>query len=79
MPDHDPRLRRLNAPNPDRTITAPPRSNHGVRLPGGGGLSGPVEASAVATDGETDGASACITGGDAAVAAAEVGGGAVAT
>lgn len=60
------RLRRLNAPNPVSTITAPPSSIHGTSPAVGGGVGGPVEASAVPADGETDGASACIAGdGDA--------------
>jgi hypothetical protein len=52
----------LIAPNPLSTITAPPSSNHGVSPPAGRGVGGPVEASVVLADGETDGASACIAG-----------------
>jgi hypothetical protein len=63
MTDHGPRLRRLNAPNPVRRITAPPSNNHGPRPTAGGGVGGPVEASAVPAEGETGGASAC-SGGD---------------
>jgi hypothetical protein len=60
MADHDLRLRRLKAPNPVRTTTATPSSNHGPGLAVGGCAGGPVDASAVTIEGETDGASACI-------------------
>src|SRR5438128_5455014 len=62
MSDHGLRLRRLNAPNPVSTITAPPSSIHGTSPAVDGGVGGPVEASAVPADGETDGASACVAG-----------------
>jgi hypothetical protein len=64
----------LNAPNPLSTITALPSTSQGVSPPVGGDVGGPVDASAVLADGETDGASACIAGdGDAVeVVAADV-------
>jgi hypothetical protein len=67
MTDHGRRRRRFNAPNPVSTIAAPTSSNHRPSPPGGGFVGGPVEASAVPADGETDGASACIAGEGAAV------------
>ncbi len=48
-------------------MTAPPSSNHGTSPAVGGGDVGPVEASAVPADGETDGASACIAGAGEAI------------
>jgi hypothetical protein len=68
MADHGLCLRRLSAPNPVNTISAPPSNNHGPSPPAGRGVGGPVEASAAPAAGDTDGASACI-GGDAAVIA----------
>ncbi len=68
MTDHGRRLRRLNAPNPVSTISAPPSNNHDPRPTGGGGVGGPVEASTVPADGETDGASASIAGDGEALA-----------
>jgi hypothetical protein len=58
----------LNAPNPVSTISAPPSNNHGARPPACGGVGGPVEASAVGADGETDGASAGTAGSGEALA-----------
>jgi hypothetical protein len=79
MSDHDLRRQRLKAPNAVSTTAAPPSSNHGPRLPGPGGLRGPVEASAVPTDGEIDGANACIAGDGSDVGGIEAGGVASAT
>jgi hypothetical protein len=62
MADHGLCRHRLNAPNPVRTTTAPLRSTQGSSPAVAGCAGGPVEASAVAIDGETDGASACIAG-----------------
>jgi hypothetical protein len=67
MPDHGLRLRRLSAPTAASTTTAPPSSNHGTRPPVGGCVGGPVEASPVLVEGETDGASACIGGDGVAI------------
>jgi hypothetical protein len=61
MAGHGLRRRRLKAPNPVSAITAMPSSTHGPRA-AGGSLGGPVAASAVAVDGETDGANATIAG-----------------
>jgi hypothetical protein len=79
MTDHGLRRRRFNAPNPVSTIAAPTNSNHGPSPPGGGFVGGPVEASAVSADGETDGASACIAGEGAAVGVASADGVVLAT
>jgi hypothetical protein len=68
MTDHGLRLRRLSVPNPVSTISAPPSNNHGPCPPAGGCVGGPVEASAVPADGETDGASASTAGDGEALA-----------
>src|ERR1700682_3158627 len=79
MTDHGRRRRRFNPPNPVNTIAAPTSSNHRPSPPGGGFVGGPVEASAVPADGETDGASAWIAGEGAAADVASADGVVVAT
>jgi hypothetical protein len=79
MTDHGLRLRRLSAPNPVSRITAPPSNNHGPRPAAGGGVGGPVEASTVPAEGETDGASACSEGDGMPVDGLATDGAAVAT
>lgn len=58
----------MNTPNPVSSTSAPPSNNHGPRPTAGGGVDGPVEASAVLADGESDGASARMAGDGEALA-----------
>ena len=78
MADHGQRLRRLNAPNPVSRSSAPATNNHGLRPPARVVVGGPVEASAVLAEGETDGASATMAG-DGEALAVDSDGAAVAT
>jgi hypothetical protein len=73
MADHGLRLRRLSAPNPVSTITAAPSNTHGPCPPPGGDVGGPVEASAVRADGETDDPSAWIASEGEALAVVSAG------
>jgi hypothetical protein len=73
MADHGLRRRRLSAPNPVSTITAAPSNTQGPCPPPGGDVGGPVEASAVRADGETDDPSAWIASEGEALAVVSAG------
>jgi hypothetical protein len=73
MADHGLRLSRLSAPNPVSTITAAPSNTQGPCPPPGGDVGGPVEATAVRADGETDDPSAWIASEGEALAVVSAG------